>query len=254
MKITILQTDIRWGNPTLNADNAYNLMKEAEPSDLYVLPEMWSTGFATNPIGIAEPDGGMSLEWMKDVASQFKAAICGSVSIFNTSDGTYRNRHYFVTPEGECPYYDKHHLFRYGGEDSFYKAGEERTVVYYKGMRFLLVICYDLRFPLWVRYNDDYDAIIVVANWPQSRQNAWQILTRARAIENQCFLIGCNRVGSDESCQYIGRSVVVSPKGHTIAQAISDKQQYITADINIESLNRLRGKFRVLEERDKFNR
>lgn len=254
MKITILQTDIRWGNPTLNADNAYNLMKEAEPSDLYVLPEMWSTGFATNPIGIAEPDGGMSLEWMKDVASQFKAAICGSVSIFNTSDGTYRNRHYFVTPEGECQYYDKHHLFRYGGEDSFYEAGEERTVVYYKGMRFLLATCYDLRFPLWVRYNDDYDAIIVVANWPQSRQNAWQILTRARAIENQCFLIGCNRVGSDESCQYIGRSVVVSPKGHTIAQAISDKQQYITADINIESLNRLRGKFRVLEERDRFNR
>ena len=254
MKITILQTDIRWGSPTLNADNAYNLMKEAEPSDLYVLPEMWSTGFATNPIGIAEPDGGMSLEWMKDVASQFKAAICGSVSIFNTSDGTYRNRHYFVTPEGECSYYDKHHLFRYGGEDTVYEAGEERTVVYYKGMRFLLVTCYDLRFPLWVRYNDDYDAIIVVANWPQSRQNAWQILTRARAIENQCFLIGCNRVGSDESCQYIGRSVVVSPKGHTIAQAISDKQQYITADINIESLNRLRGKFRVLEERDKFNR
>ena len=250
MKITILQTDIRWGNPSKNADDAYEMMKQVEKSDLYVLPEMWSTGFATNPIGMAEPDGGLSLEGMKDKADEFDAAICGSISILNTKDGTYRNRHYFVCPESKYVCYDKHHLFSYGGEDRFYTAGDERTTAYFRGFRFLLTTCYDLRFPKWVRYEDDYDAIIVVANWPKSRQNAWQILTRARAIENQSFLIGCNRVGEDESCQYIGRSVVVSPKGQTIAQAVSDKPQTITADISIESLNRLRGKFRVLDERD----
>ena len=250
MKITILQTDIRWGEPPKNADNAYEMMKKAPGSDLYVLPEMWSTGFATNPIGMAEPDGGMSLEWMKDRAAELDAAICGSISICNTSDGTFRNRHYFVEPSGKYAFYDKHHLFRYGGEDRYYTAGDERTTVYYRGFRFRLVTCYDLRFPKWVRYDDDYDALIVVANWPKSRQNAWQILTRARAIENQCFVVGCNRVGEDESCEYIGRSVIVGPKGQTIAQAISDMPQNVSADISIESLNRLRGKFRVLDERD----
>lgn len=250
MKITILQTDIQWGNPSKNAEHAYEMISRAEKSDLYVLPEMWSTGFATNPIGMAEPDGGMSLEWMKDRAAELDAAICGSISIYDSHDGTYRNRHYFVYPNGEYTFYDKHHLFSYGGEDRFYKAGEERTTVGFGEFRFLLVTCYDLRFPKWVRYEGDYDAIIVVANWPKSRQNAWQILTRARAIENQSFLIGCNRVGKDESCEYIGRSVVVGPKGQTIVQAHSDKQQWITADISMESLNRLRGKFRVLDERD----
>lgn len=252
MKITLLQTDIRWGEPTKNADNVYQLMKQAEPSDLYVLPEMWSTGFATAPHGIAEKDGMPSLERMIDWAEELDAAICGSVSIYNSGDGTFRNRQYFVTPDGKFISYDKHHLFRYGGEDRFYTAGEERTIAYHKTMRFLLLTCYDLRFPLWARYQDDYDAIIVVANWPQSRQNAWQILTRARAIENQCFLIGCNRVGDDETCHYIGRSVIVSPKGRTIAQAKTDGQEIVTTDISLEELNRLRAKFNVLDERDRF--
>lgn len=250
MKITLLQTDIEWGNPKQNADNAYAMMKKAEPSDLYVLPEMWSTGFATNPHGIAESDGQPSLEWMCEMASLFDAAVCGSIAIFDSNYEVFRNRHFFVKPDGSYTFYDKHHLFSYGGEDTYYEKGDERTVVSFRGFRFLLLTCYDLRFPFWARYRNDYDAIIVVANWPSSRQNAWHILTRARAIENQCFLLGCNRVGNDDTCHYIGRSVIVSPKGKTIVQAKTPRQEIVTANISIEELNRLRAKFRVLDERD----
>ena len=252
MKVTIIQLNIEWGSPAVNIKRAERLMAKEPDSDLYVLPEMWSTGFATEPTGIAEDEASsISLEWMKKTASDHHCAICGSLAIY--VDGIYRNRHYFVNGQtGAVAYYDKHHLFRYGGEDQYYQSGEEHTIVEYMGFRFLLLTCYDLRFPVWSRYANslDYHAIIVVANWPESRQNAWQILTRARAIENQAFLIGCNRVGEDEYSHYKGQSAIISPIGKTLVNCRPDIEESVSFKLDIETLNHQRKEFRVLEDRD----
>ncbi len=224
----------------------------AAHSDLYVLPEMWTTGFAVKPQDIDVKDEKYdSLQWMITTAQSNHCAICGSL-LAKTNEGEYRNRLYFVMPDGTYRYYDKRHLFSYGGEDKFYTAGSERTIVEYMGVRFLLQVCYDLRFPLWQRNKEDYDAIIFTANWPKSRQNVWQILLRARAIENQCYVIGANRVGNDPLCSYIGRSAIINAKGKTLVQAKGDTQQCIAADIDMDNLRHFRYKFPVLKDRDLF--
>ena len=185
MKVVMLQTDISWAKPEENIRHAQQLMDEAPDGDLYVLPEMWSTGFATQPEGIASNEAdNKALEWMRQTAQERKCAISGSLAVKST-DGTYRNRHYFVDGRaGETYYYYKHHLFTYGGDNRFYTPGHQHTIVNYMGFRLLLQTCYDLRFPCWSRYSDnlEYDAIICVANWPSSRQSAWQLLARSRAI------------------------------------------------------------------------
>ncbi len=254
MKVTILQTDIEWGRPEENILRAELLMGREPDSDLYVLPEMWSTGFATEPFGIAEEEtASKALEWMKVTARHRHCAVCGSLAI--QIDGTYRNRHYFVDGrKGMVSHYDKHHLFSYGHEDQYYTAGDRHTVVDYEGFRFLLVTCYDLRFPMWSRYCDKYpyDAIICVANWPESRQNAWQILTRARAIENQAYLIGCNRVGNDDYNHYRGCSAIISPIGKTLTQCKPNEPDSTSCWLDMDSLVHKRMKFKVLDERDAF--
>ena len=164
---------------------------------------MWSTGFATSPEGIAEEEdfcsSNGSLAWMKSMARKHDAAICGSLSV-KTDGGKFVNRSYFVYPDGRVEHYDKKHLFFAGGEHKSYTAGTRRVVAEYKGVRFLLLICYDLRFPVWSRNDLDYDAIICVANWPTPREEVWSTLLKARAIENQCFVLGANRVGTDDQC------------------------------------------------------
>jgi len=249
MRVTILQTDIIWGSPEENMEKAAKRIKEANGADLYVLPEMWSTGFATEPEGIAD-ETGTALNWMRNTAAEVQAAICGSVSV---KDGNhYVNRFYFVKPDKEYECYDKHHLFTYGHEDRFYQAGKRRTVVEYKGVRFLLVTCYDLRFPLWLRYRDDYDAIIVVANWPENRQHAWEILTHARAIENQAYVIACNRIGKDQQCHYAGGSALIDPYGKTVAEARHHAEETIGGNIDMGLLSHFREKFPVLKEKDDY--
>ena len=252
MKVTILQTDIEWGSPEENIRRAERLMVQEPDSDLYVLPEMWSTGFATEPFGIAEEEtSSKALEWMKSKANALNCAICGSLAII--ADGIYRNRYYFINGrKGVFEYYDKHHLFSYGHEDQYYTAGDKHIVVNYENFRFMLVTCYDLRFPMWSRYsnNNPYDAIICVANWPESRQNAWQILTRARAIENQAYLIGCNRVGNDDYNHYRGCSVIVSPIGKTLVQCQQNVPDTASFRLDLKLLEHKRTKFKVLEERD----
>ena len=253
MKVTLLQTDIRWAQPGENIRCAEQLLSDAEESDLYVLPEMWSTGFATKPHGIAiDEDTNPALLWMKETAVRRQCAIAGSLAV-RLSDGSFRNRHYFIDGHnGNVYYYDKHHLFTYGHEDENYTAGQEHTVVTYGDFRFLLLTCYDLRFPCWSRYSDtlDYDAIILVANWPESRQSAWQLLTRSRAIENQCYLIGCNRVGDDQHSHYAGCSVVVDAYGKALAQCHKNSVESLTVNLDLAELQRRRNKFRVLEDRD----
>lgn len=255
MKVTILQLDIAWGDPEENIRRAEQLMSQQPASDLYVLPEMWSTGFATEPTDIAEDESNsISLEWMKTTAHQQQCAISGSLAI-RTTNGIYKNRHYFVDGRKETiSHYDKHHLFRYGGEDRFYEPGEEHTIVEYMGFRLLLLTCYDLRFPVWSRYADQlqYDAIIAVANWPESRQNAWHILTRSRAIENQAYFIACNRVGNDPYSHYRGMSAIISPIGKTLAACPANEPSTASFLLDLESLRTKRAKFKVLDDRDKF--
>lgn len=257
MKVTILQTDIAWAQPELNEQNAGHLILNAPKADLYILPEMWNTGFVTDMHSLAAGSNGRdlagsavrSLEWMRSTAQRHQCAICGSMAV-RTGNGNLFNRLYFALPDNTVFHYDKHHLFKYGGEDLCFTPGNERTVAVYKGMRFLLVTCYDLRFPTWMRYRGDYDAIIVVANWPASRNNAWNILLRARAIENQCYVLAANRTGTDINCTYMGNSAIIDAYGNTLAQAQGQHQQAVTADISAEKLAIFRNKFNVLEDRD----
>lgn len=252
MRITILQTDIKWAQPEENMVAAGRLISEDKGADLYVLPEMWTTGFITKLVcGMDEKQADSALEWMREKAHGNCCAICGSIAV-KTGQGEYRNRQYFVRPDGTYDYYDKRHLFAYGGEDKLYTAGDKRVVAEYMGIRFLLQTCYDLRFPVWMRNKNDYDAIIVTANWPENRQNVWQILLRARAIENQCYVIGANRTGKDPSCSYMGRSAIIDAKGRTLAQASTTGQQCVMANIDTGSLMKFRAKFPVLNDRDIF--
>ena len=253
MNITILQTDIQWGRPEENIKQAESLLLSHPGSDLYVLPEMWSTGFATEPQGLAEDENSsISLAWMKQTAQKQNCAICGSLAV-RTADGNYRNRQYFVNGKnGTVQYYDKHHLFTYGGENRYYEAGETHTIVEYEGFRILLLTCYDLRFPVWSRYADglQYDLIVCVANWPESRQNAFHVLTRARAIENMTYLVAVNRVGDDEYSHYRGCSCILSPIGKTLAQCKPNVPLTVSFSLNLEPLRQKRAKFKVLEDRD----
>lgn len=253
MRVTLLQMDICWGDASANIRQAEALMNDSEDSDLYVLPEMWSTGFATQPEELAhDVNHNEALQWMRSVAANRRCAISGSLAV-HIEDGSYRNRHYFVDGRNQQEiFYDKHHLFTYGGENKYYTAGQRHTIVHYEGFRILLLTCYDLRFPCWSRYADglEYDMIIVVANWPQSRQSAWHLLTRARAIENQSYLIGVNRVGDDDYSHYVGTSCAIDPVGKTIAQCHFDQMDALSVELSLADLRHRREKFRVLDDRD----
>jgi predicted amidohydrolase len=248
MKITILQRDIEWANPSVNINRADEAIDRNPGSDIYVLPEMFSTGFCTNPEGIAESDNSETLQWLKRKAAAIDAAIAGSVAV--TKDGKFYNRFYFVKPDGSVTHYDKKHLFTYGGEHKRFTAGNERVVVEFRGVRILLEICYDLRFPVWARNRGDYDMILYVASWPTPRVSAWSALLVARAIENQCYVAGVNRVGNDPACQYCGGSVVIDPYGKTIAACTDNLECEATATIDIEALQAFRAKFPVLNDAD----
>lgn len=249
MKITILQTDIVWANPQENTKNAEQLINENAGADLYVLPEMFSTGFATQPEGIAESDG-HSLNWMKTAAQKHNCAIAGSIAM--EENGNYYNRFYFVFPDGRVKHYDKHHLFTYSGEDKHFTAGQERVIVEYQGFRILLQVCYDLRFPVFSRNRKDYDMAIYVASWPTVRLKAWTTLLHARAIENQCYIIGVNRTGEDPSCGYSGGSEIIDPWGNTIVACERNKVDAATADLSIDPLLEFRRQFPVLNDGDAF--
>lgn len=249
MKVTILQRDIIWASPETNVSRADAAIDNNPGSDLYVLPEMFSTGFCTEPEGIAEPLDSATLQWMIQKSSAIDVAIAGSVAV--TDGDNYFNRFYFVHPDGTVQYYDKHHLFTYGGEHLRFTAGSERVIVGYRGVRILLEVCYDLRFPVWSRNHGEYDMILYVASWPTPRVEAWSALLRARAIENQCYVAGVNRVGSDPSCNYCGGSVVIDPYGKTIAECEWDKENEATAEIDICQLDAFRKKFPVLNDADR---
>ena len=255
MKVTLIQMDVAWESPRMNHETAERAMLAVERSDLYVLPEMWNTGVTVEPEGVAESEEGETLQWMKQMAKRLDAAVAGSVAV-RLSDGSYRNRLYFVKPNIITPikgnnvqWYDKHHLFAYGGETLNYTPGNERVSVDWRGIRFRLCICYDLRFPVWLRNKDDYDVLICVASWPEVRMHAWRVLLGARAIENQCYVLGVNRIGKDPYCQYSGGTSVVDPFG--IATSCPENEaSVVTQTLDMKRLKSFREKFPVLKEVD----
>lgn len=260
MTISLLQTDIVWGNPAANHTRAEALLRGTPKSDVYVLPEMFSTGFATEPEGIAETDNS-SLAWMQKMAHELDAAICGSVATEERRaaagdvDGKkFCNRLYFVKPDGEYSYYDKRHLFSYGGEHHHYTRGTDRAIAEFRGVRFLLQVCYDLRFPVFSRNvgTRPYDVALYVASWPTSRIAVWNTLLHARAIENQCYVAGVNRIGSDNRCQYSGGTMLIDAYGRKVAECLADEEASVTANLDIEALHAFRKKFPVLEDADNF--
>lgn len=254
MTVTLLQTDILWGERAANLAQARKAILQAPGSDLYVLPEMFATGFNVSPQDIAEPAAdGPTLRWMQQTARETGAALAGSVAVRDKE--TYRNRLYFVRPDGTFHFYDKHHLFTHGGEARHYTAGQERTVVEWRGVRFLLLVCYDLRFPIWSRNTsptgaaEPFDCILYVASWPTSRIHVWDTLLRARALENQCYVCGINRTGTDPFALYPGHTLLVDPYGRaTMCQP--DAPGTLTAHIDLPLLQAFRQRFPVLADRD----
>ena len=252
MKISLIQTDIAWGDAEVNRMRAGQLMRQAPGSDLYVLPEMWSTGFMSAPEQEpVEPENGPSVQWMREQAQALDAAIAGSVAV-KAADGSYRNRFYFVKPCGEVVSYDKHHLFTYSGEDQHYTPGAERVTVEWRGVRFFLQVCYDLRFPIFSRNTpvEPYDVALYVASWPVPRIQVWHTLLQARALENQCYVCGVNRTGTDPACQYNGGTQCIDPYGRVVAALPEGEEGAVTVELNLEKLQSFRKKFPVLNDRD----
>jgi predicted amidohydrolase len=250
MRLLLLQTDITWGDREANLGRAARMIASSPCADLVVLPEMFTTGFAMEPNGIAESDG-ETLCWMQATATRTGAAIVGSVAI--EQSGRFYNRLFFVRPDGSYEWYDKRHLFSYAGEDREYTSGVERVVVEWTGFRILLQVCYDLRFPVFSRWQGDYDMIIYVANWPAVRIDVWDTLTRARAIENACYVAAVNRVGQDPYHKsYPGETRLVDYKGHPVASARTDTAEAIFVEIEKPVLDAFRHKFPVLGDADSF--
>lgn len=251
MKIALIQMNLTWCETAANLRRAEELIGNAPGADIYVLPEMFTTGFCMEPKYIAEPMEGPSLAWMQSMATKKNAAIVGSVAAISP-EGGYRNRMYFVEPNGKVTYYDKRHLFSYSGEDKHYESGKEKVIVEFRGVRFFLQVCYDLRFPVFGRNCDDYDVALYVANWPDKRRMAWDILLRARAIENQAVVIGVNRVGNDPICNYDGGTVAIDFFGFVAAQCEDNTEQAITYEVKMDDLRQYRSKFPSLNDSDDF--
>ena len=250
MKINLIQTDIVWGDPQANCAHLDKLLAGAEPAELYVLPEMFSTGFATLPNATVEHEPSAGLAWMQRKAAELHAAIAGSIALEVGEKCV--NRFYFVRPDGTYEQYDKRHLFGYGGEGERFQAGQERVIVKYLGVRFLLAVCYDLRFPVWLRSRDDYDVMLLVASWPDVRRFAWDTLARARAIENACYVAAVNRVGTDPACTYNGGTAWIGPYGETLAEAADGRESVVSGEIDLARIATYHTRFPVLSDADSF--
>ena len=245
-RIAIVQRDIHWQDIDANL-RAIEPMLEDVKADVVVLSEMFQTGFVIEPESIA--DDGRTLDWMKRMATKHDCALVGSVVVKEGEH--YYNRLYFVKPSGEVEWYDKHHLFSVGGEDKRFTAGDRRVVVAWRGVRYLLEICYDLRFPVWSRQRGDYDAIIYSALWPKPRRAVWRTLLQARAIENQAWVVGVNRVGSEPELEYVGDSMVVDHMGRIMADA-EDRECVEVVEFESEDIERFRVRFNVSRDADSF--
>ncbi len=252
LKVTIVQSMLQWEDGKANRTMFAEMLAPLKgATDLIVLPEMFTTGFSMRSTALAEDMSGATVRWMCDQARTLDAALYGSVII--TEGGKYFNRGLFVNPDGQVTVYDKRHLFRFANETDHYSAGTERVVVDWRGWRILLQICFDLRFPVFARNRGDYDAMLYVANWPEARRFPWSQLLLARAIENQCYVAGVNRVGMDgKGIHYTGDSVVIDPRGAMIGQVQPSMEGAATVLLDRAALEDFRAKFPVVMEADDF--
>lgn len=251
LHIALVQSSLIWESPQGNrrkfSDKLASISSEV---DLVILPEMFTTGFTMAPENIANSEGVKTVEWMRMEAKKGNFALVGSIP-FHDKDA-FTNRLFFVEPSGETSFYDKRHTFTLAGEDKVYKAGFEKLMVDYKGFKICPLICYDLRFPVWSRNIEDYDLLIYVANWPRPRITAWDVLLKARAIENMAYCIGTNRVGKDDAgFEYCGHSAVYDCLGEQMT--FSDEETMLYATLSKDHIESTRNKLKFLNDRDGFN-
>lgn len=257
--ISLIQSDLHWEKKEANLsmfEEKIHGIKER--THIVLLPEMFSTGFSMKPEELAETMHGPTVEWMKKVSASRKVILAGSVII--EEEGNYHNRLIWVLPNGQLGFYDKRHLFAYAGEHNHYAPGNKRLIAAVNGWKVNLMVCYDLRFPVWARQSSDtedgapeYDLLIYVANWPERRNHAWKTLLQARAIENQCFVAGVNRIGNDgNNIYHSGDSMVVDPMG-AIMETKAQDEGIITVTLKRDTLTEIRTKLPFLKDADEFN-
>ena len=258
LKLALLQTTLYWESPEKNRDHFARKMEDiSEDVDLIVLPEMFSTGFTMQPGRVAESMEGPTMQWMHQVAARMLCVVTGSLVI--EEQGHYFNRLIWMQPSGQYLSYDKKHLFSFAREDENYSAGSQKLIVELNGWKIMPLICYDLRFPVWSRnrYEEDrgfgYDCIIYVANWPSARSHVWRVLLMARAIENMSYVVGVNRIGSDErGIDYSGDSAVIDPRGENLSGMLPGADQTEVVTLSRCPLDSLRDKFRAWKDWDSF--
>jgi omega-amidase len=251
MKIALIQSSLFWENPTANRYNFEEKINAiTEKVDLIVLPEMFTTGFTMNPNNLAETMQGETILWLQSLAKAKNSAITGSLVI--KENGSFYNRLLFVFPSGEIQFYDKRHLFTLAGEDKVYTSGKEKLIVEYLGWKICPLVCYDLRFPVFARNVEDYDLLIYVANWPKPRVNAWDILLKARSVENMCYTIGVNRIGFDNNnFEHVGHSQAIDFLGNYVLEPQEIEGVFIV-ELNKEKLLETRKKLGFLGDKDSF--
>ena len=251
MKTALIQSSLYWESPKQNRDYFEQQINTIDQDvDLIVLPEMFTSGFTMNPSSVAETMQGETMMWLKSLAKARKTAITGSLVV--KENNNFYNRMVFVFPSEEIQFYDKKHLFTLAGEDKVYTSGVQKIIVDYLGWKICLQVCYDLRFPVFSRNSEDYDLLIYVASWPKIRTNAWDVLLKARAIENMCYAIGVNRVGEDNNgYQYIGHSQAIDFLGNYIVEP-AESESILFAELDKEKMLQTRQKLGFLNDRDVF--
>jgi omega-amidase len=261
LTISIIQTNLHWENKAANLAMLESKIKSREErTEIIVLPEMFTTGFSMNPTAFAENMNGETVEWMKRIAVEEKVILIGSIII--EEENKFYNRLIWMLPNGQYGVYDKRHLFGFAKEDEHYAAGNKRLIAQAKGWKLNLQVCYDLRFPVWARQTPtgedasgveaEFDILIYVANWPERRSHAWKTLLCARSIENQCYVIGVNRVGDDgNNIYHSGNSMVVDPLGQVLYHK-ADEEDFFTITLQKEKLHEVRERFPFLKDADDF--
>jgi len=251
LKVAGIQCNLHWEDKVANLAHFEKLIANAPKADLYVLPEMFSTGFSMRTIELAEPMNGPAHHWIQRMAHQVNAVITGSLIM--EESGRFYNRLLWVEPSGKTIHYDKRHRFTMAGEHEHYSRGEQNVVAEIKGWRVALQVCYDLRFPVWSRNRGQYDVLLYVANWPEVRKSAWSKLLEARAIENQCYVIGVNRVGKDgRDINHSGNSALIDPLGNALCAAPVNEEHILITEFDYHMLADYRQKFPVLKDGDDF--
>lgn len=252
MKTAILQTNIVWENPSENRKRLEEKINSISNNiDLIVLPEMFSTGFTMQPAAVSETMDGPTILWLQNLATLKNCAITGSMII--SENNQFYNRMVFVFPNQKIQYYNKKHLFTLAGEEQVYTSGNEKVIVEFNNWKICLQVCYDLRFPVFSRNIENYDLLIYVASWPKTRMNAWDILLKARAIENLSYVIGVNRIGTDNNnFDYIGHSQIIDELGTEIITPTENEGVFI-ADLDKVKMEETRKKLNFLNDKDMFN-